>query len=135
LLKKMKFIVSLCGILAWLCLTDALSLGDWKDIELADVPKDTADYGIKTVTLAVGGKENAVRVIGITSAKSQTESREGYKLVMEAETTRCPPTASPDDIQDSKTCPTVYTSTCTLQFYKSLDSDADLALRSISCSG
>jgi len=131
----MKFVAALFGILVLVIVNPIGSyvLGGWKDIDIADVPKEVSDYGVRFAFAGVGGKQHAVRLIGITGAKSQTTAGKGYKLDLKTETTSCPPSSSPDEVKDSKLCPILYSSTCTVEVFKSQNTTVNLSIKTASC--
>jgi len=132
----MKFTVALFGILAVLIVNSIESyvIGGWKDVDLADVPNEVTEFGLRTARAGVGGRKHAVRLIGVKSAKTETAAGKGYRLEIKTETTNCTAATSPAEIKDSETCPTIYSSACTVQVFKSLNSTVALAINAASCS-
>jgi hypothetical protein len=132
----MKFIFAWSVILAVLLVTsqtESRVAGGWKDIELSDVPAAVVAHAVKTAIDGVGGDNNAVRLVDITGAKSQTVAGKNYELTIKTETTSCPPTATSDEVKDPEACPAIYYSTCTLRVFQSLSSNAALSVKTATC--
>jgi len=86
----MKFMVGLCVILAGLCVVvqceELPAPGGWREIDVADVPKEVADFAIeKGMKVAENiGNNHTATLGGITSAKVKDVAGRIYELKVEA---------------------------------------------------